>query len=286
MLQFLLHIVVTTSITLYVVLGYNLVFGKGKILHFGLEAQSLVAVYTLWVLVQQFNQPFVLALTASVVLLTAVSLLLSWLSLRLEPDGFGVMSIALHLAALAVVLNWQSVTRGALGLPQIPRGLLPQTTAGYAVVTVGVLVVWVFFLWCLHRGSVGRQLAALSEHGWHAESLGINRPRVHALAFLVAGGGTLLSAILWPPYQMLITPSDYNFPHMIFFIMCVVAGGPGRLWGVLLSTTALVSLREGLRLTNIPADIVGPVQLISFGAILLLAIWLRRETVFPQARNV
>lgn len=274
------------SLTLCVVLGYNVVFGKGKILHFGQEAQSIIGAFALWVCVVQFQQSFFVSLVVALLSLGGISLLLAWLSLRLEPDGLGVMSIALHLAVLAVVLNWQSVTRGALGIPKIPRGILPTSIGGYAIVCLCVLAVWVFLLYRLQKGAFGRELVALSEHHWHAQSLGINRTKVHIIAFLIAGGGSLLTSILFPPYQALLSPSDYHFPKMIFFAMCVIAGGPGNLWGVVLSTTCLVTLREGLRFTGLPPHITGPVQLMAFGLILFIAVWLRRDSIFPHERKV
>ena len=281
-----MHIVIMTCLTLFPVLGYNIVFGKGKILHFGQEAQSLTAVYSIWVLVVQFQQPFILALLISVLLTIGMSLILAWLSFRLEPDGLGVMSIALHLSVLAVVLNWQSVTRGALGIPRIPRGVLPSSIEGYTLVVVLIGVAWYLLLRHLDNGSFGRQLAALSEHEWHAEATGIHRKRVHIFAFLLSGMGSIIASALYPPYIFLLGPSDYNFPHMIFFVMCVVAGGPGSLKGVTIATFLIMFLREGLRFTGLPPDILGPVQIMAFGIILFVAVCWRRDTLFPQQRTV
>lgn len=285
-MDFILHIIIIACLTLFPLLGYNIVFGKGKILHFGQEAQSLIAVYTIWVLVVQFQQPFVVALFASIVLTALISLLLAQLSFRLEPDGFGVMSIALHLAILSIILNWQSVTRGALGIPRIPRGILPVSLEGYALVVVLSAIAWYFFLRLVERGSFGRNLAALSEHEWHAESLGIPRKRVHTIAFLLAGAGSMISSVLFPPYLFFLSPLDYNFQHMIFFVMCVVAGGPGSLRGVTLAIFLITFLREGLRFMGLPSNILGPVQILSFGLILFIAVCVRRDTLFPKQRTV
>jgi len=285
-MQFYLHIIVMSCLFLFPILGYNFVFGKGKILHFGQEAQNLTAVYTIWVLVMQYQQPFFFAVLSAAVLVTAMSCFLAWLSFRLEPDGLGVMSIALHLGVLAVVLNWQSVTRGALGIPRIPRGIFPASLEGFTILVLLVVVVWIFFLRWLDRGSLGRDLAALSENEWHAEALGIHRKRVHTIAFLVSGLGAIIAGTLYPPYLHLLTPTDYTFPAMIFFLMCVVAGGSGPLWGVTIATVSLLFLKEGLRFVGLPPDILGPVQLMLFGVILYVAVWLRRDTLFPHQRSV
>jgi branched-chain amino acid transport system permease protein len=285
-LNFFLHVFCIAGITLLPALGYNLVFGKGKILHLGQEAQSIAAVFTLWSLIMQFGMPYPFALLVAFIVTAVVSVLIAEVSFRLEPDGLGVMSIALHLALLNLVLNWQSVTRGALGMPGIPRGVLPSTLPSFAVVVFVVVVAWMLFLRWLNGGKFGRQIAALSESSWHAASLGINRRRIHTIAFLIAGMGSLFAAMLYPPFMYLLHPSDYNFPAMVFFVMCVLAGRPGRVASVAVATVMLIVLKDGLRLVGIPAEYAGPVRLILFGIILFTAVWLRRESIFPHQRRV
>lgn len=285
-MQFLYHIIASASIFLFPILGYNLVFGRGKILHFGQEAQSIVAVYTMWVLVMQFHQPFLIAFAIMILLTTAVSLILAVLSLRLEPDGLGVMSIALHLMFLAVVLNWQSVTRGALGIPRIPRAPFPSDPLSFCLLTVVCALAWLGFLVWLERGKLGRALGALSEHSWHATSLGISKPRIYGIVFMISGIGSCISSLFAAPFFYLLSPSTYGFPEMIFMVMCVVAGGPGNVWGVTASTFGLIFIREGLRFVSLPPDLVGPIRLMLFGIILFFAVWYRRDTLFPKQRSV
>ena len=285
-MDFLLHVTIMACLSLFPILGFSVVFGKGKILHFGQIALSLAAVYTLWVLVVQYHFSYIPALLLSFAAVTIVAIIFAWLSFRLEPDGFGVMSIAVHLSLLAVVLNWQGVTRGALGIPRIPRGFLPASLEGYALFVVVAAAIWVIFIWLLDRGRFGRALNALSQHEWHAQSLGIERRRIHTFAFIIAGIGALFSAALYPPYLYLLSPSDYAFPWMIFFVMVVVAGGSGRMWGVVLATFFLSFLKEGLRFIDLPPDVLGPVRLMLFGIILFAAVWWRRDTLFPQERRV
>ncbi len=286
MTQFLLHTTILAGITLFPVLGYNVVFGKGKILHFGQEAFSIIAAYALWVPLMRYGYAFIPSLALCIAATALCALFFAWLSFRLDPDGLGVLSIAVHLAVLAVVLNWQSVTRGALGIPRVPRLFLPASTEAFAALVIVLVLLWITALVLLDRSSFGRGMAALSEHEWHAESLGVSRRKLHTIAFLIAGFGSVVSAILFPPYIHLLSPGNYNFPVMIFFIMCVLAGGPGRVLGVTVSTIVLVFLREGLRFVDLPPDILGPVRLLLYGVILSAVVFLRRDRLFPKQRDV
>ncbi len=285
-MEFILHIFTHVFIIIPTLLGYNLVFGKGKILHFGQEGLAIAAVYALWVPIMQYNLPFLVGLLCSIIVVSAVALLLAFLSLRMEQDGFGVMSIALHLSLLAVVLNWQSVTRGALGIPRIPRFAFVESLEALALMSFCIAVLCIAFMWWLDRGPFGRQISALAEHPWNAESLGINRRNIHIIAFLIAGIGALISNALFPMYLHLLSPTDYQFSVLIFLVMLVVAGGPGSIKGVVTAAFLLVFFREGLRFVPLPASILGPMRHMLFGFILFAAVWFRRDNIFPPQRKI
>ena len=285
-MSFLVHLITVTGILLPTVVGYNLVFGKGKIFHFGQIGLQILAAYPLWISIVLFDLHPIIGLLLGLIFAFVAAWLLAWLSFRLDPDGLGVMSIAVHLSALSIVLNWQSVTRGALGVPGIPRWSLLADNDSFAVFVVLVVSVWCILVWLLDRSAFGRKLQALSEYAWYAEALGISRKNVHIVAFLVAAGGALLTGILLPPYLYLLSPTDFAFPAMIFVVMCVVAGKPGSMGGAILATALLMVLKEGLRLLPLSPGVVGPIRLLLFGLILLCAVWYRRDALFPPQREV
>jgi len=282
---FFLHVVFIISNWFPSVLGYNLIFGKGKILHFGPVGTVLVCGYAFVITLQATGSHFwgfVVCLIASQI----ISVFFAWLSLRLEPDGLGIMSIAVHLALLAVVLNWNSVTRGALGIPGIQRMPIFQSQASIAIAMVIVAILWMIFMIFVDKSSLGRQLTALSENEWHAKSLGINRAYVQTVAFMIAGVGTSIVIFFWMQYIGLLHPNDSMFPVLIMYVMITVAGKPGSVLGVSLAIVLLVFLKEGLRLVPLPPDILGPMRLVLFGLILFIAVWIRRDTLFPHERKV
>lgn len=282
---FLLHVFGITATSLFSMLGLNLVFGKGKILHFGPLAASLAAAYGTFLTVPH-TENYLISFCIGLTLALLISALFAWLSLRLTPDGLGVMSIALHLAMLAIVLNSGSWTRGALGLPGIQRMTLLARQEHFVFAMVLLAGAWVLFLWLLDRGPFGRQIAALSEQEWYAAGLGVRRWRINLIAFLIAGLGGALTNVFYHQYIGLVHPNDFAFSYFIFMITVIVAGKPGSVLGVTLSTILLTLLREGLRLMPIPSGVLGPVRLILFGAILFAAVCVRRDTLFPPERKV
>ncbi len=284
-MDYFLHILTYTAMTIPSTLGLNLVLGKGKILHFGSMGPSIIGAYS-FLLMTQASGSAVIGILGAFALVSVFSLLLAWLSLRLDDDAFGILSIAVHLAVLAVVLNWPDLTRGALGISRIARFPGLESQEAFATVAVLVAVVYIFFMYRIHRSSFGRELSALAENRYHAESLGISRTRVHVIAFLIAGTGALIGNILYPQYIGLLHPADYGFPALIFLIMCIVAGRPGSVLGVTLATALLILLKEGIRFLPLPLGIVGPVRLMLFGIILIVAVYVRRKELFPKPRTI
>lgn len=284
-MNFLFHIIALIGIYLPTALGYNLILGKGKILHFGPLGTAVFSAYGT-VLVLNLTQSFVLAFLAGLTCALLMSLFFAWLSFRLEPDGLGVMSIAVHLSVLAIVLNWNGLTRGALGIPRVPRLPFLDSVGDFALYSSILAAAVCYAMWRLQRGAFGRKLQALAEHEWHGSALGIERKRTHTVAFLISGVCCALSNFLFPQYLVLLHPNDYQFPALIFAVMVVVAGGPGSVFGVTLSVILLTFLREGLRFVPLAPAILGPVRLMLFGVILFVAVWWRRDTLFPKQRTV
>ncbi len=284
-MNYLLHILTMIGLSIPNILGYNLIFGRGKFLHFGPIATSLFSSYAMFLTLREtgnYLSAFFVGLLASLLL----SSFFAWLALRLESDALGILTIAMHLALLSVVLNWSSLTRGALGLPQIPRITGMLSLPVFASVSIVIALLWIFFMVRVHRSWLGRELSALAENRAHAEALGINRARVTLSAFLIGGLGATITNTLYPQYIGLLHPNDYQFSNLIFFILCVVAGGPGSVRGVVISIVLLTSLQELIRFLPLPLGLIGPMRLLFFGLILIIAVYIRRKEIFPMQRSV
>lgn len=284
-MAFALHIIIITCTTLVHALGYNLVLGRGKIFHFGPMGTSIGSAYATFLILQATGS-YWLAASAGIAMALLLSLLYAWLSFRLDPDGLGIMTLAVHLALVTVVLNWTNVTRGALGIPRIPRMPFLSTPESFALVMLAIAIAWFAVIYVINRSALGRQLQALAEQEWYAKGLGINRMRAHLLAFLLCGIAAFISNIFYHQYIYLLHPSDFGYPIFIFYVMIVIAGKPGSVLGVTLSTILLVLLKEGIRFVPLPSSVLGPTRLLLFGLILLAAVWYRRDSLFPKKRTI
>jgi branched-chain amino acid transport system permease protein len=284
-MDYALHIIIEITNWIPICLGYSLLFGRGKVLHFGPMGLSLAVGYGIFLTLMATGS-YALGVLMGTLIALLLSCVFAWLSFRLKPDGLGVITIAAHLAIISIVLNWTSVTRGALGIVRIPRLGIIETLPSFALLSTLVALFWIgVFLWA-QKSAIGRQLSALAEHEWHAAALGINRKTVHLIAFILLGLAITSDNFFFAQYTHLLHPADYQFPSFIILMMLVVAGKPGTVWGVLLSTILILLLKESLRFLDVPIAILGPMRLLLFGIILFVAVWVRRDTLFPQKRTV
>ena len=275
----------SSFITIPTILGLNLVLGKGRILYFGQEGAGLIVAYTMTLVWLQTHSLLLLLIFTSIAVVL-LSMLFTFLAIRLDDDAFGIMSLALHLIMLALVLNWTSLTRGTLGIPGIQFFSMRLTTLQYVLLSGIVSALWMFLLHRFNQSPYGRALDALAESNVHASSIGIQQVPVTFIAFLFCGLGTLLTQFLFLSYTGLLHPSDYQYPSLVFLILCITAGGPGRIRRVVLATIVLTFLKEGLRFMPLPTGMVGPLRLLLFGFILLIAIYRGRRTLFPERRSL
>ncbi len=284
-MNFFWHLLLSCCAIIPAALGYNLILGKGKILHFGSIGLSVMAGYSMFV-GYGFTGNYVAAILIGLVCTGLVGILLAILALRLEPDGLGILSIAAHLALVAVVLNWTSLTRGALGITNIPRIFSLNDPMQFALAALVCAAAFSIFIWQLDKSSLGRELKTLGESIPFAEALGVNRTRVYIVIFLVSAVGTVISNLFFAPYTRLLHPNDYALPFLVFYVMVVVAGKPGSVRGTIVSAILLTLLKEGLRFVPLPLGVLGPLRLVLFGMILLGFTWVRRKEMFPVERAV
>ncbi|MBI1812163.1 branched-chain amino acid ABC transporter permease [Candidatus Peregrinibacteria bacterium] len=278
-MTFVWHLLFSIANLIPLALAYSFLLGRGRVQNWGPVGAALVAAYGIFVPLS-WGQNYLWAALIGLVLVSLVSLLYTWLVLRLPGDAFGVMAIAVHLAILTIVLNWTAVTRGALGIPNVPRPALIADGTVFILTTTFVSLLWIVLMVRIDRSSVGRQLTALGEHDIYARALGINRAAILAVAFLLVGAGTWIDTLFSIPYIHLLHPNDYQFPTFIFLLTIVIAARPGNIPGTVLSTALLVLLREGLRFVKVP-------MMTSSGLVFsYIPAQIRRDQLFPRPRTV
>lgn len=231
-----------TGINIIVVMALNLLMGFAGQAFIAAAAPFAVGAYASALLVMQAGWPFLLAWPASALLAAAFGLLCAGPALRLAGAYLAMVSIAFNVVLEEILVHWNGLTGGPVGLPGIPPPLvfgveLDETACLALVLACAVLAI--FANRALRHSQWGRAFIAMRESEWAAQSLGIDTIRLKLAAFLVASLATGIAGGLYAHALNYVSP-DIGAPMSSFvFVLMLVLGGIGTVWGPVLGAVLL-----------------------------------------------
>ncbi len=206
----------------------------------GTAAFAAIGAYGTAILATRAGWPPVAAIATSVVLATILSAIMATPLSRLRGVFQAVATMALVQVVVTVNLNWETVTRGALGISGIPK---VATTEWLLLVVVLVVVL----LRILGRFSIGRSMDVIREDETVAVSLGINVAQQQRIAMIISGFLAGLGGALYACNSYAITPEEFGFNMLTAALAMAVLGGRKSVWGALAGALVLTTLPELFR---------------------------------------
>lgn len=259
--------------------GLNILMGLSGQMSFGHIAFYAIGAYVS-ALLMMAGVPFPLALVLATVASGAVGSLLALPALRVQGPYLAMITIAFAFVVHHGLMEWRSVTGGANGLMGIPMPDTGDMDPGIvlALVAVGLLVGSLLFYQRLHGSGWGRAMRAVKASEIAARSLGFNPVATKTLAFALSAALTGLAGAVLPPLMMFISPSTFPFSQSILFVLAVIVGGTGTLYGPVLGALMIVLLPELLA----P---LAEYRLLIFAALLLGVLWGAPSGLLGLLRN-
>lgn len=272
-MDFFLNLLIFMGTFMIVGQSYNLVLGYTGMVHVGHIAFMAVGAYTS-ALLSLSGVPFFISVLAGLVLAGIVGFVLAFPTVRVKEDYLVAVTLGLGEITRSVLLNWRSVTEGALGLPGIPHpnifGWIANTNFEYFIFVMIITVAVQFFVYRLVRSPFGRVLETIREDEIAALTLGKNvwkyKIMVLVIGAILAGLGGILSA----HFTTYIDPFIFNIDRMVFILVIVMVGGMGNFWGTIVSTAVLYSLLELIRFLPLPSAKLGAIRWLLFALTLVI----------------
>ncbi len=189
----------------------------------------------------QFLTPilFLASLGAGGILAALSGLLIGLPTLRLRGDYLAIATLGFG-EIVQVVINNMDVVGGARGFTDIP-----EYSNFFWIFLFASLTLWI--VGRITRSSKGMAFLAIREDEVASLSLGISNTRVKVTAFVL---GAFLAGIgggLFAHLYTYLNVNQFSFLKSIDFVVMVVLGGLGNLWGVVIATILLTVLPELLR---------------------------------------
>ena len=233
------NVVLTIGINGLLALSIWLTLSCGM-LSIGNAAFMGVGAYTAALVTMKLGWPFPVSLVLGMITPAVLAFIIGKPTLRLSGIYLAMATLGFGEVVRITLLNWESLTGGALGLNGIP-----QLTQWWHVLIALVLVLLV--LWRMRRSKVGRAFEAIKEDDTAAGLMGIDVANTRMLAFVLGAAIAGLAGGLDAHLTFFIGPQEFGFDRAVDILTMAILGGIGGLPGPLLGAAILTLLPEVLR---------------------------------------
>ena len=270
-----LHVLGAIAVTVLVGVGLNILTGLSGQVSIGHAGFFAIGAYTSSLLMTKLQWNFWLAMVMAVVVSAVTGLVLAAPALRVSGPYLAMVTVAFGIIVEQILIEWVDLTGGFGGIFNIPQPRLFNLPPAMRNV---VLLAWIAAILALIS------FAALKKHHWGrawqavrddeiaATALGLNVLRIRLMAFAISAAFTGLGGVFFASIIGFISPGSFTFHRSILFLLVAILGGLGTVAGSVVGAIALVILPE---LINDFAEY----QLLVFGILLLLTLWLTPEGV-------
>jgi branched-chain amino acid transport system permease protein len=280
----------TTAIYALAALSLNLQLGVAGVFSVAHGAFMAVGAYSTGILMVDHGWPFWAAFAASPLIAGVVALVAGLPTLRTRGESYVVMSFAMQVVLIAILLNWQSLTRGPIGIPGVPRPSLfgYEFVSGwpFALFAWGVAAAVGLCLYLAVRSPFGLMLRALREDEGALQSLG-KPARVYKLVAFVLGAAVAgMAGALLATHLSFIEPNSFGIPLSVLILAMVIVGGAGNPVAPIVGAVLIVALPELLRELDLWQEYLFQVRQIAYGLALIAVIALRPQGLLPEGMRL
>ena len=268
-----------TNAWLYGMLGLSLTLIAGTVGMISLGHAALLAIggYASALLALNFGIPVGFTILAAGFITAALGTLLVFPSFRLRGHYFSIATLAVGEIVSLVILNWEGLTRGPIGLSAIPPlslfGIELESAQSVYWFTLAVLIVLVMLQFRLLASHLGRVLRAVRDDDVAARSYGIRLDRYKALAFAFGSFAAGISGAITAHLYSYINHETFNAQLSILALTIVILGGMGNVTGAIVGSVLLIGLPEVFR-------VAAEYRVLIYGIVLLLLVRFRPQGLF------
>ena len=275
---YVLHIAIVTGIYIVLVQSLNLVLGYCGLLSLASPAFFGIGAYVATLLALRLAWDSAATMAMAVLAGVVSGWVVGFPSLRVSRHSFVIVTLSATLLLQLVALNWEEMTRGSLGLANIPAphvfGWVVRSRIEWYYLSAAAAAAAVFCTWALVSSRFGRAMVATRDDEQLALACGIDVFRTRLVAFCLSGGLAAAAGGLYAHFISYIDPGVFGFSVSETLLIMVILGGSGTLWGPVAGAVVFTALPEMLRLTP-------EIRSLLYGAILLAIVLYRPRRLFP-----
>jgi branched-chain amino acid transport system permease protein len=255
-------------------LSLTLVAGTVGQVSLGHAALLAIGAYTSALLSLSLSFPVGIAIICGGLMSAALGTLMISPSFRLRGHYVSIATLAIGEIVSLVILNWESVTHGPIGVVGIP----PLSLFGCELVSApsvywfsfAVLALLALLQVRLLGSHIGRSFRAIRDDDVAARAYGLSLNRYKSLAFIFGGFAAGVSGGIAAHLYSYINHETFNTQQSILALTIVILGGLGNVAGAIVGSVALVGLPEVFR-------VAAEYRVLIYGIVLLLLVRFRPQ---------
>ncbi len=287
-MEYLVHIAILVCIYGILGLSLNLVVGHAGLLSLAHGAFYGLGAYATALLLLSAELNFFVAVPIAMLIVGAVALAVGFALSRLRDVHYVFGTLAFGIIATAVFLNWDSLTRGPLGIPGIPRpeifGFRFSENEAFLMLAALLLAATYGIARYVTSSSFGRALNAIREDEEATAVFGYATEHFKLAIFSFSAMLAALAGALFATYITFIDPSSFTINESIFILAIIILGGLASHRGALLGAFLLIVLPEVLRFVGFPSDIAAQMRQVLYGLALILLMLYRPQGILGKFR--
>jgi branched-chain amino acid transport system permease protein len=269
-------LIIQICISVMTVVAIFAMTGLAGMFSLGQAAYMAIGAYITFVLSRFLDIPYYLTGILAIILCILLSWLIAVPTLKLRRDYFALITVGFSQMIVALVLLFEEYTRGSIGFSKIPRA------DNLLWITLGALVLFVFWIRNLKYSRFGRMAIALKNDEIAAQSFGIDvyhlKIKIYILASAIAGFAGILMALR----NRVITPDSFGWAHSSEMQIFLFFGGTNSLTGAILSAASLKLLPELIRDITLFGTSMQEYRTIIYAVLIILVINFRPQGILGE----
>jgi branched-chain amino acid transport system permease protein len=281
MVDYLITVLTFVFIFGLAAMSFDLLLGYAGIISLAQASFVGIGAYSSALLTTRLGWSFLPALLAGMLLATVFGAIIAVALLRLAGDYMMVGSVGFLFTVQAMLVGWEDLTRGTVGVPGIPFatifGFVIRSPGAYLAMVVLICAFFYVVARRLVASPYGRNLQAMRDDEIATVAVGKNLLAIKVSVFVIAAAMAAVSGSLYAHFVRFVDPYHYSL-HDTFLLFCMVClGGMTTLKGPYLGALVLLGIPEAARFLGLPTGIMGHIQDIIYGTALILVAFLRPE---------
>ncbi|TSI04542.1 branched-chain amino acid ABC transporter permease [Lysinibacillus sp. BW-2-10] len=275
-----------------VCIGLTTLTGYAGQISLGHAAFYGIGAYTSAVLTSTYGLNPWLAIIVGAILSAIVALIVGIPTFKLKGYYLALATLGFGIIVFTLFKELSSITGGSNGFFGIPSislfGFEFITDISYFYLIWVVVFLAILFMRNIIHSRIGRGLRSIEGSEIAADAVGVNLMSYKLQMFVLSAIFASVSGSLLAHYVSFINPDLFVANTSIFFLIMVIIGGKGNIWGSVVGAAIYVLLDELLKhyVPLLLPNVGGEFEIVFFGILLVLMLIYMPNGLVPQFEKI